>query len=164
MSPRCPPSTVHYPQHNSPEEPQLRNNCPSDFAPLCIHRSGGSRPTTVVETRHIQGPPSPGALVAALHPSRQGRALNSPSPSHPYFPLSPLPPGHLPLAGPSYSTERPPAGISKCSLRPVTAAAFLGSQIETHIFGAPRDSAGSGATEEGLISSGRRNLRLPLRF
>ena len=30
--------------------------------------------------------------------------------------------------------------------------------------GAPRDSAGSGATEEGLTSRGGRNLRLPLRF
>ena len=30
--------------------------------------------------------------------------------------------------------------------------------------GAPRDSAGSGATEEGLISIGGRNLRLPLHF
>ena len=29
--------------------------------------------------------------------------------------------------------------------------------------GAPRDSAGSGATEEGLTSRGGRNLRLPLR-
>ena len=29
---------------------------------------------------------------------------------------------------------------------------------------APRDSAGSGATEEGLTSRGGRNLRLPLRF
>ena len=28
----------------------------------------------------------------------------------------------------------------------------------------PRDSAGSGATEEGLTSRGGRNLRLPLRF
>ena len=30
--------------------------------------------------------------------------------------------------------------------------------------GAPRDSAGSGATEEGLTSRGGRHLRLPLRF
>ena len=30
--------------------------------------------------------------------------------------------------------------------------------------GAPRDSAGSGATEEGLTSRGDRNLRFPLRF
>ena len=30
--------------------------------------------------------------------------------------------------------------------------------------GAPRDSAGSGAPEEGLTSRGGRNLRLPLRF
>ena len=30
--------------------------------------------------------------------------------------------------------------------------------------GAPRDSAGSGATEEGLTSRGGRNLRLPLRL
>ena len=30
--------------------------------------------------------------------------------------------------------------------------------------GVPRDSAGSGATEEGLTSRGGRNLRLPLRF
>ena len=30
--------------------------------------------------------------------------------------------------------------------------------------GAPRDSAGSGAMEEGLTSRGGRNLRLPLRF
>ena len=30
--------------------------------------------------------------------------------------------------------------------------------------GAPRDSAGSGATEEGLTSRGGRKLRLPLRF
>ena len=30
--------------------------------------------------------------------------------------------------------------------------------------GAPRDSAGSGTTEEGLTSRGGRNLRLPLRF
>ena len=30
--------------------------------------------------------------------------------------------------------------------------------------GAPRDSAGTGETEEGLISRGGRNLRLPLRF
>ena len=30
--------------------------------------------------------------------------------------------------------------------------------------GAPRDSAGSGATEEGLTSRAGRNLRLPLRF
>ena len=30
--------------------------------------------------------------------------------------------------------------------------------------GAPRDSAGSGAMEEGLTSRGGRHLRLPLRF
>ena len=30
--------------------------------------------------------------------------------------------------------------------------------------GAPRDSAGSGATEEGLTSRGGRHLRLPLRL
>ena len=90
-----------------------------------------------VVTRHMQGPQSPGALVAALHPSRQGRTLNSPIPV----------PSLLPTFSPSLQAtsllqvpptpqrdRRPPAGISKCGLRPVRAAAFPCSLIEMHIF------------------------------
>ena len=53
-------------------------------------------------------------------------------------------------------------------LVPVTSGSFslcLSELRDTvELVGASRDSTGCGAMEEGFISSGRRNLRLPLRF
>ena len=52
----------------------------------------------------------------------------------------------------------------RCRLQAVLARVPLRGEGSCGVGRASRDSAGSGATEEGLTSRGGRNLRLPLRF